>query len=613
MKKSVLWTVIVLLTLSLLFVACKSQKEPDNPTGNDETTESTEVTTQSPCAKNGHVFGVWYTATAPTCTETGMERHDCENCDYYEQQRVAATGHTEVIDEAVPNTCTTTGLTEGKHCSVCNEVFVTQEVIAALGGHEWTEATCTTPKTCTTCGTTEGEVGGHDMMDSVCSVCNHSDCFEFTLLDDGTYSVKAKSSPKFPAELVFPTTYLGKTVSTIESYGFPNCEGVTSITVPDSVKSIGYHAFSHCDDLTSITLPFLGNPVDGSNCEHLGYLFGTRYPDITEQSTPKSLKTVIITGGDSIGQYAFLKCSNLTSITLPDSVTSIGYYAFGGCKSLTDISLGSNVTSIGNYAFYGCNGLTSFSIPDSVTDIGPYAFADCQNLTSITVPDSVTIIGTFAFAGCIKLTSITIPGSVTSLGDSAFEYCTELIEIENGVSYAGKWVIDCDPTVTLVTLRPNTIGIGNFAFKDCSSLTSVIFGDNISSIGTSAFDGCTGLTSIAIPNSVKSIGSRAFNDCTGLTSIMLGKNVTYIGTYAFIHTGITSITIPSSVTAMGSGVFIGCKNLKSVTFENTTGWFYTSTLMETSGMNISAIDLANPVTAAEYLLSTYRAYCWQRN
>lgn len=578
MKKSVLWIVIVLLALSLLFVACKSKKEPDNPTENDETTESTEVTTQSPCAVSGHLFDVWYVTTQPTCTETGMERHDCENCDYYEQQRVAATGHIEVIDEAVPNTCTTTGLTEGKHCSVCNEVFIAQEVIAALGGHEWTEATCTTPKTCTTCGTTEGEVGGHDMMDSVCSICNHSDCFEFTLLDDGTYSVKAKSSPKFPAELVFPTTYLGKTVSTIESYGFPNCEGVTSITVPDSVKSIGYHAFSHCDDLTSITLPFLGNPVDGSNCEHLGYLFGTRYPDITEQSTPKSLKTVIITGGDSIGQYAFLKCSNLTSITLPESVTSIGYYAFGGCKSLTDISLGSNVTFIGDYAFMGCVSLTSTPIPDSVTSIGSYAYAECDGVTSITIPNNVTRIGSFAFAACDKLTSVTIPDSVISIGKEAFAYC--------------------------------------------EGLTSITIPSSITNINAGAFNNCTGLTSVYITD-LTAWCNLVFADATAnplyyaqnlylngklLTELVVPDEATQIGDYAFYNcSALTNVTIPANVTYIGQNAFYGCSALASATFELVNGWRIHD---DSTNAGLNSTALSDPSDAVKALKQYYYKYYW---
>ncbi|MDB4503920.1 leucine-rich repeat protein, partial [Akkermansiaceae bacterium] len=122
-------------------------------------------------------------------------------------------------------------------------------------------------------------------------------------------------------------------------------------------------------------------------------------------------------------------CTSLTSITIPDSVTSIGASAFAACTGLTSITIGNSVTSIGDYAFNGCTSLTSITIPDSVTSIGTAAFGGCTGLTSITIGNSVTSIGAGAFNGCTSLTSITIPDSVTSIGASAFAACTSLTEI----------------------------------------------------------------------------------------------------------------------------------------------------------------------------------------
>ncbi len=131
----------------------------------------------------------------------------------------------------------------------------------------------------------------------------------------------------------------------------------------------------------------------------------------------------------SIGDFAFDYCTDLTSITIPDSVTSIGSLAFSSCTGLTSITIPDSVTSIGDTTFVGCTGLTSITIPDSVTSIGDYAFEDCTGLTSITIPDSVTSIGEWAFSSCESLTSISIPDSVTSIGESAFEDCTGLTSI----------------------------------------------------------------------------------------------------------------------------------------------------------------------------------------
>ena len=177
----------------------------------------------------------------------------------------------------------------------------------------------------------------------------------------------------------------------IENGVIKSCNiNATSITIPDSVTSIGSYAFYNRICLTSITF---GNSVT------------------------------------SIGEHAFYNCSGLTSITLGNSVTSIGDRAFCGCSSLTSITLGNSVTSIGDGAFYICSSLTSITLPDSVTSIGWNAFYGCSSLTNITLPDSVTSIGWSAFSSCSSLTSITIGNSVTSIGDYAFRDCSSLTSI----------------------------------------------------------------------------------------------------------------------------------------------------------------------------------------
>ena len=161
---------------------------------------------------------------------------------------------------------------------------------------------------------------------------------------------------------------------------------------------------------------------------------GTNYIQYSNEYTgdvtiPESVsyggKTYSVTSID----YAFYKCSGLTSVTIPNSVTSIGYSAFYGCSGLTSVTIGNSVTSIGDYAFYSCSGLTSVTIPNSVTSIGDFAFYYCSGLTSVTIGNSVTSIGNCAFEGCTDLKSITIPNSVTSIGNYAFYNCTGLTEL----------------------------------------------------------------------------------------------------------------------------------------------------------------------------------------
>ena len=180
----------------------------------------------------------------------------------------------------------------------------------------------------------------------------------------------------------------------------------------------------------------------------------------------------------SIGHNAFTGCTELTSVTIPDSVTSIGNSAFSLCSDLTSVVIPDSVTSIGNSAFSLCSDLTSVVIPDSVTSIGNDAFSWCSDLTSVVIPDSVTSIGNGAFSSCYSLTSITIPDSVTSIGNYAFSYCTDL---------------------TSVTIPGSVTSIGDSAFRDCTKLTNVTFaGANPPSFDLTAFYDCDALQTISL-------------------------------------------------------------------------------------------------------------------
>ncbi|MBQ0126101.1 MAG: leucine-rich repeat domain-containing protein [Clostridiales bacterium] len=149
------------------------------------------------------------------------------------------------------------------------------------------------------------------------------------------------------------------------------------------MKSIGNYAFSKCSKLTSITVPFVGRS-GGLWDSWFGYIFGADHSSNNGAYVPSSLKTVVVTDATNIDNEAFRDCSSLTSITIPSSVKSIGDDAFIGCSGLTSITIPDRVASIGNYAFRNCSNLTSITIPSSVTSIGKWAFWDCSSLTSIT-------------------------------------------------------------------------------------------------------------------------------------------------------------------------------------------------------------------------------------
>ena len=327
-------------------------------------------------------------------------------------------------------------------------------------------------------------------------------------------------------------------------------KSATEYIIPDYVTEIGYSAFHSCSGLTSIVVAE-SNKVYHSfkNClietQRKTLILGCKNSEIPLDGSVTS-----------IGNSAFLGCSGLTSITIPNGVTSIGSYAFCDCSSLTSITIPDGVTSIGNSAFKGCSGLTSITIPDGVTSIGYYAFDGCSGLTSITIPDGVTSIYSYAFYGCSSLTSITIPDNVTSIGYYAFSGCSSLTSI---VVAEGNKVYHSFKNFLINTQR-KTLILG------CKN-SEIPLDGSVTSIGDSAFSGCSGLTSITIPDGVTSIGNSAFHGCRGLTSITIPDGVTSIGDSAFSGCrGLTSITIPDGVTRIGDYAFYGCSSLTSITY-----------------------------------------------
>ena len=307
----------------------------------------------------------------------------------------------------------------------------------------------------------------------------------------------------------------------------------------------------------------------------------------------------------SIFPEAFMECTKLTSITIPDSVTDIGYWAFVDCSSLTTINIPEGVTSIYDSTFYNCKSLTSITIPDSVTSIGTSAFSNCTSLSSITIPDGVTNIGDYAFMDCTSLSSITIPDSVTSIGSEAFyntSYYNDAKNWDNDVLYIGNHLIKAKETLNgAYEIKKGTLSVAPSAFEDCTSLSSITIPDSVTSIGSEAFLRSSSLSYISvgsanknycsvdgvlfnkaktelmcypaqksgvsytIPNGVTSIDNYAFYNCSSLNSINIPNSVTRIGDYIFAYCeNLTSIAIPDSVTSIGEKAFNECLSLADV-------------------------------------------------
>ncbi len=455
------------------------------------------------------------------------------------------------------------------------------------------------------------------------------------------------------------TFRISNTVTEIGKNAFNDNKSLKKLIIPNSVQIIRNGAFKGCSNLEFNEFEnalYLGN-------EDNPYLVLCKATSTEIRSCKINSNTKIICGS------AFFNCDHLSKIVIPDGVITIGDYAFSNCSYLNAIDIPDSILNINPLTFddkikFSYNGLTlsrkdnSFSVVSyrgddanltipskiiglNVTSIGDMAFRDCDSLASVTIGNGVTSIGSYAFRNCDSLASVTIGNGVTSIGSDAFYSCDSLNEVHisdiaswcnisfrgyesNPLYYANKLYIN-NELVTNLTIPDTVTKINNYAFRSCTSLTSVLIGNGVTSIGSYAFRNCDSLASVTIGDSVTSIGygafgnctslkyneydngyylgneenpyvvlvkakdesitscaihentkcihSNAFSGCSKLTSITIPNSVTSIGDYAFRDcTALTSVTIGSGVTSIGEDAFSSCTSLKEVYISDIASW-----------------------------------------
>lgn len=359
-----------------------------------------------------------------------------------------------------------------------------------------------------------------------------------TLYISGTGEMDDFSSDSRPWFKVMETVenvVIGEGVTNVGDYAFSYSKYIKEVKFPESLTKIGKFAFYKVGNMNKqieIELPESLESIERGAFEQCG------------------VTSVRLLGdGVSIGEEAFLGCSELALFEIAGNGTSIGMNAFRDCTGLKEVTIRGDVVSIGNYAFYECRNLEDISPLTVVSSIGDSAFFKCKKLSRLELSGGLTSIGVRAFLQS-GLESVVLPDSVTSIENNAFTECTSLKEI---------------------TWSKSLETIGGSVFSGCTSLEAITLPDSMKTIGATAFHGCTGLKTVEVPDGLTSIGSYAFEKCSNLTSIELPSGLTNINVGVFYGcNSLTSIELPFGLTSIGRRAFYGCTDLKTVTL--TCNW-----------------------------------------
>ena len=460
----------------------------------------------------GHDIGDWYVALDPTCTEDGTKRADCSRCDYFETEAIDAVGHWYESVVVTAPTCTENGYTT--YACHCGDSYVADEVEKL--GHDVGDWYVTLDPTCTEEGSKRAD-------------CSRCDYFETeTIPADGEHTFEEVADEKY---LVSAATCTAKAVY----FKSCHCGAVSEETFEDSGS--GGHApdENHVCTVCGHIGGYCGDPTvnDGKNVKWeldkaTGKLTITGQGEMAEfygngrapwYTYKRSVVCAEIGEGiTNISSEAFLDCTKMISITLPESLTSIDFRAFMNCEKLASIAIPRNVANIGSDAFYNCEDLTDVYISDLAAWLKlPFSEQnDWANPLYGTEKETTRL-----YLNGALLTSVVIPEGITEIPWYAFRGCSSItsVKLASSVTFIGRFAFyGC--SISELVIPDGVEQIEVFAFGNCRRLETVAIGEGTYIIGDCAFDGCTALNRIALPSTVEEIESYVFDGCSNLWHVL---------------------------------------------------------------------------------------------
>ena len=378
-------------------------------------------------------------------------------------------------------------------------------------------------------------------------------------------------------------------VTIIGDKAFEDCRSLKHVELPEGLTEIGEEAFHNCVGIESLTLPANVTRIGKGafhECGEISFTYGRS--ELRELVYESSFRM----GGGILNQYvgpggnvvvpegvtgfflfpfspSYGSQSQVTGITLPESMTVISSSAFSGCSKLERVVIPESVRRIEKAAFMSCAKLAEIKLPERLDELGTEAFSYCNSLTSVVIPETVTVLEEGVFSNYANLEQVTLPSSITEIKPRAFSGCKKLrsLILPEGLRKIGANAFTGCDCLAEINIPENVIEIGREAFGGCDSLKQVIIPDSVAEIGARAFYGCSGLESIILPKGLENLNEFLFYSCESLTSVEIPSDVTSIGSRAMAGTCLKTVKIPKSVTSIGGGAFAGCNSLMGIDLE----------------------------------------------
>lgn len=476
------------------------------------------------------------------------------------------------------------------------------------------------------------------------------------------------------------TVSIPSSVTSIGNYAFAYCGKLESVSGLENVTSIGVYAFRNCRKLTSVSISSRIDTIGAaafSGCSALTfktedgirYLGNAENPYVLLYSLTDKAKTAYTINASTRIIYAgaFSSCTNIESITVPDSVYRIMDSVFSGCTALKNVKISETAISLGNNVFSGCNSLVTLVIPKNIESIGANLLSGCSAMQDLSIPfvgananglgqthfgyvfgvpnfdaqlNSTAIpaslhtvrvtacesISVAAFSDCKNIRTISLPATLRSLGKSVFSFCTGIkkVIVEDIGAWCGVYFTNeqsspmCfgaqlyvgNDKVEKLVIPDSVTAISTYAFDNCDSIEFVTIGSGVKEIGSNAFARCDELVTVTMSDSVEAMGNAVFEKCKKLESVKLSAALINIGNSAFRDCELlATITLPEDLLGIGAYAFKGCTALTEVVFEETDNWYIAMKNFDVNGDEMSVRDEEEN---AELLKGDYSKLYWYR-